>query len=68
MPEIVKTELISRHHDDPLAGHFEINKTRELIAGKYCWPTLHRNVEAYITGCNICLALKAVRYKLYGDL
>ncbi len=32
VPEIVKTELISRHHDDPLAGHFGIDKTRELIA------------------------------------
>ncbi len=27
MPEIVRTDLISRHHDDPPAGHFGINKT-----------------------------------------
>ncbi len=27
MPEIVKTDLIHRHHDDPLAGHFGIDKT-----------------------------------------
>lgn len=32
MSEIVKTELISKHHDDPLAGHFGINKTQELIS------------------------------------
>ena len=25
--EIIRTELISRHHDDPLAGHFVIEKT-----------------------------------------
>ncbi len=25
-------------------------------------------MEAYIIGCDICLALKAVKYKLYGDL
>ena len=30
--EIIRTELISKHHDDPLAGHFGIEKTRELIA------------------------------------
>ena len=35
VPEIIRTELISRHHDDPLAGHFGIKKTRELIAQKY---------------------------------
>ena len=33
--EIIQTELISRHHDDLLAGHFGINKTRELIGWKY---------------------------------
>ena len=35
VPEIIRTELISRHHDDPLAGHFGIDKTRELIGRKY---------------------------------
>ncbi len=65
---MVKTELISRHYDYPLAGHFGIDKTQELITRKYYWPTLHRNVEAYMTGCNVCLALKAVRHKSYDDL
>ncbi len=69
MPEIVRTELISRHHDDPLASHFRIEKkTRELIARKYYWSTFHRDVEAYIIGCDICLASKSVRHKPYGDL
>ncbi len=27
VPEVIRTELISRHHDDPLAGHFGIDKT-----------------------------------------
>ena len=27
MLEIIRTELISRYHDDPLAGHFGIEKT-----------------------------------------
>ena len=35
VPEIIRTELISRHHDDPLAGHFGIEKTRELLFRKY---------------------------------
>ena len=32
VPEIMQTELISRHHDNLLAGHFGIEKTHELIA------------------------------------
>ena len=35
VPEIIQTELISRHHDDPLVGHFGIKKIRELIVWKY---------------------------------
>ena len=66
--EIIRTELIRWHHDDSLEGHFGIDKTRELIGRKYYWPSLRKNVEAYVKGCNICLALKAVRHKPYGDL
>ena len=68
IPEIIRIELISRHHNDPLAGHFGIEKTRELIARKYYWPTLRRDVEDYVRGCNVCLASKAVQHKPYSDL
>ena len=68
IPEIIRTELISRHHDDPLAGHFGIEKTRELIARKYYWPSLRQDVEAYVKGYDICLSSKAVRHKPYGNL
>ncbi len=56
------------HHDDLLAGHFGIDKIRELIARKYYWPTFRRDIEAYVTGCDICLASKSVRHKPYGNL
>ena len=45
IPEIIWTEFISRHHDNPQAGHFRIEKTRELVAWKYYWPTLRYDVE-----------------------
>ena len=60
VPEIIWTELISRHHNNPLAGHFGIEKIRELIAQKYYWPTLCRDVKNYVRGCDVCLALKVV--------
>ena len=68
MPKAIWIELISRHHDNPLAGHFGIKKTRELLARKYYWPTLRHNVEAYVKGFDVRWALKAVRHKPYGDL
>ena len=66
--EIIKTELISKHYDDPLAGHFDIKKMQKLVTRKYYWETLHYDVEVYIRGCDICLASKVVRHKPYGNL
>ncbi len=38
--KVIHSELISKHHDNPLAGHFGIEKIHKLIAKKYYWPTL----------------------------
>ena len=65
--EIVRTELISRHRDDPLTGHFGIERRRELIARKCYWGTLCRNDEAYVKGWSVCLSSKDVRHKPCGD-
>ena len=66
--KIIWLELISWHYDNPLTGHFRIDKTRELIARKYYWSTLRRDIEAYVKGCNVCLAFKAICHKLYRNL
>ena len=33
--EIIRTKLISKYHDNSLAGHFGIEKMQELVARKY---------------------------------
>ena len=66
--EAIRKELISWHHNDPLIRHFGIDKTRELVGRKYYWPSLRRDVESYVRGCDVCLASKVVRHKPYGDL
>ena len=68
VPKIIRSEAISRHHDDSLTEHFGIDKTRELIGRKYYWPSLRRDVESYVRGCDVCFASKTVRQKPYGDL
>ena len=42
--------------------------TREIFSRKYYWPTLHRVVDDYVRGCDVCLASKTVRHKLYGNI
>ena len=66
--EIIRSDMISYHHKDPLLGHFGIDKTRELVGRKYYWPSLRRHIKAYIRGCDICLTSKDVHHKPYEDL
>ena len=68
VPEIICSEVMSCYHDDLLAEHFGINKTRELVGRKYYWPSLRKDVKSYVQGCDVCLASKAVRHKPYRDL
>ena len=67
MPEAIYTKLISRQHNNPLAGHFGIDKTYKLVAQKYYWLTFWYNIKAEVKGCNVCLALKAKNHKPYSD-
>ncbi len=67
VPKVIRSELISRYHNNPLAGHFGIKKTCKLIARKYYWPILRQDVKIYVKCCNVCLASKAVCLKQYGD-
>ena len=57
LPEIIRIEIINRHHDDPLAGHFGVKKTRELVARIYYWPTLRADIEAYVKGCDVSFVM-----------
>ena len=58
---------MSHHYDDLLVGYYGIKKICEFLVWKFYWPTLCHNVKVYVKGCDICLVLKAVRHKPYGN-
>ena len=66
--EAIRTKFISWHHNDSSAGHFGIDKIRELVCRKYYWPSLRKDIKSWVRGCDVCLTLKAVRHKPYGGL
>ena len=68
MPKAIQIVLISRHYDNALVNHFDIKKTRKLLAQKYFWPTFYHDVKTYVKGCDKYLISKAVRHKPYADL
>lgn len=65
--KIIRTEFISWHYNNPLASYFIVEKIRELVTQKYYLETFCHDVKDYMKKCNICLASKAVQYKLYNN-
>ena len=47
---------------------FASEKNKELACQKYYWPTLQADIEVYVKRHDICISLKAIKHKLYGNL
>lgn len=54
----LRERILQEHHDHPLAGHPGIRRTRDLIMDKYYWPSLRRDIERYVRGCDTCQKVK----------
>lgn len=61
-------EIIRLHHDDPLASHFGIARTKELIQRKFHWPGLAQEVEKYKRTCSVCQGVSSGKHLPYGEL
>ena len=59
---------MKQYHNNSLAGHFSIIKTKKLINLKYYCLSFLKNVKIYVQDCNICLAFKVIKHKFYNDL
>ena len=66
--QLIRSGEISCHHNNYLVGHFDIDKTRELIGRKYLWPSLRKDVETYVRGCDVCQTSNAICHKSHKDL
>jgi hypothetical protein len=63
-----RLEVLQYCHDSPLAGHFGVHKTLELVNRHYWWPQLRQFVIEYVHTCDICSRSKIPRHQPYGLL
>jgi hypothetical protein len=66
-PEL-KRLILQECHDSPMAGHFGITKTFDLVSRTFHWPGLRKYVSDYVGGCDICQRSKSSNHKPYGLL
>jgi transposase InsO family protein len=63
-----RDEILRIGHDDPLAGHFGIARTKALLRQHWYWDTMLRDIEEYVESCDICQRTKVKRHRPYGEL
>jgi hypothetical protein len=66
-PEL-KRMILEECHDSPMAGHFGITKTFDLVSRTFYWPGMHKYIKDYVGGCDICQRSKSSNHKPYGLL
>jgi transposase InsO family protein len=68
VPHSLRLDVLRIHHDDPLAGHFGIARTQELLSRNYWFPSMSSFVEKYVSTCDICSRGKPSRHLKHGEL
>lgn len=68
VPEDVRVRVLTLLHDHPLAGHFGVRKTLELVQRTFWWPNLKDFCEKYVSSCPICIQNKSSRNRAWGLL
>jgi hypothetical protein len=64
----IKRDILYQCHDAPMAGHYGVHKTFELVSRTYHWQGLRKYVKRYVTSCHTCQRNKTVLHKPYGLL
>jgi len=64
----VRSEILMRYHDDPLAGHFGAEKTTELVSRFFYWQSLSADCKKHVQTCDVCQRIRAPRHRPYGEM
>ena len=54
----LRLKIIWLHHDMPIVGHREQQKTVELVTRNYWWPGVTKNIKQYVEEYNQCYKMK----------
>ena len=65
---VLRANILMKNHDDPIGGHYGVDKTIALLKVKYWWPHVRRDVSEYIKRCAACQLNKIRRHKPWGLL
>lgn len=68
VPETEWANVLKEYHDNPLAGHYGVEKTFEKITKRYYWKGMRKYIESYLKHCVACQRYKPSNAKPAGLL
>ena len=54
VPTQFRKEVLQLAHENPLSGHFGIDKTKERIQREFYWPQMEQDVKSFVLQCTTC--------------
>jgi len=62
--------IVKESHEEGVMGHFGVDKTLDLLKGKFFWPHMRRDVQRHCFRCISCLKAKSktMPHGLYNPL
>ena len=51
---LLRTKLISEHHETPLAGHLGVKKTYARLREHFRWGGMRKEVDSFVRTCDVC--------------
>ncbi|KAF1316555.1 Retroelement pol polyprotein, partial [Globisporangium splendens] len=70
VPDVVQliTNILHEFHDGSASAHPGIRRTQLKVAQWYYWPTLEKDVRAYVLSCSTCARWKSNSSKKNGKI
>ena len=68
LPRSMINTVLRTFHDNPLSGHFGIQRTMNRIRRRFWWPEMRATIENYVLSCEKCKKFNILRSKVPGHL
>ncbi|MBW0578696.1 hypothetical protein O181_118411 [Austropuccinia psidii MF-1] len=50
----IQLRILQKHHDSPLAGHPDQEKTLKLVKRDFYWSSMTQFIKDYVSSCQLC--------------
>ena len=64
--DVLHSDLLTKHHDSPLAGHLGLYRMTHVLATHYWWQGMYHDCRWHVHACKVCQVIKVSTQKPLG--